>query len=804
MPIPKPKKGQSQTAFMAECMHEASKNESRPNEQNVAICLGAWRDEHGGSAPKKSAEQIKAIIERCKALLERDPSLAMVVRLAADDAPEPEEGEGEIDFMERCRDELADTVDDEEEIEEICEMAWEDYAERSAKSIVHKQHELDVVGMEFILSDETPDRMGEVVMSAGWDVESFKRNPIALFSHDPKFVIGKWANLRVDGTQLKGHLQLAPKGISSRIDEIIALVDAGILKAVSVGFRPLKSEPLNENARGVDAMFGPQRYLKQELVETSLVAIPANPNALAVAKSLNISPATIDLVFAGKGESRTGIKRRGLDGGKAETISRTGKGSAMSLAQRITDIEAAIIAKKEALDAHWKAVDDSNVTDAQVEAGTKLNSEIAQLTKQHEALIESEKLLASSSNDGATNGHTRSRALAPYVPEKTGASNGKGPTTFTRSTPGGKELDPLDYLIRSGTVAFRAKVWGVTHEVARERIYGDDEATKVVTDIVMRAPSAPALTTVTGWAAELVHQIYADLMPLLMPNAIFTRLSAKGLTLNFGAAGKIIIPTRSRTPTIAGSFVGEGLAIPVRQGAFTSQALTPKKMAVITTWTREMSDHSTPAIEGVLREAIQQDTSVAMDSVLLDTNAATTIRPAGLLNGVSATGATAGGGIAAIIGDITALVNAISTATYGNLRSPVWLANQTDMLRAGLLTAANTGIFPFREEIARGTLANIPIIDSATVTAKTLILVDAADFVSVGGDAPRFEISDQATLHMEDTTPLELVGTGTPGTVAAPQRSLWQTDSLALRLVLPTNWLQRRAGTVAYTTNVTW
>jgi len=125
------------------------------------------------------------------------------------------------------------------------------------------------------------------------------------------------------------------------------------------------------------------------------------------------------------------------------------------------------------------------------------------------------------------------------------------------------------------------------------------------------------------------------------------------------------------------------------------------------------------------------------------------------------------------------------------------------MLRASLLTAANTGIFPFRDEIRGGTLNTIPIIDSATVPAKTLILVDAADFVVVGGGAPRMEISDQATLHMEDTTPLDLVS-GSPGTAASPQRSLFQTDSLALRMVLPLNWTQRRAGTVAWTQNVTW
>jgi hypothetical protein len=122
------------------------------------------------------------------------------------------------------------------------------------------------------------------------------------------------------------------------------------------------------------------------------------------------------------------------------------------------------------------------------------------------------------------------------------------------------------------------------------------------------------------------------------------------------------------------------------------------------------------------------------------------------------------------------------------------------MLRASMLNT--NGLFPFRAEIAGGSLMNIPIIDSGTVTAKTLILVDAADFVVVGGDAPRMEMSDQATLHMEDTNPADLVIS--PSTVAAPQRSLFQTDSLALRMVMPLNWVQRRAGTIAWTQNVTW
>jgi HK97 family phage prohead protease/HK97 family phage major capsid protein len=704
---------------------------------------------------------------------------------------EPDDGESYSDFMDRCGDEVGD--------DDVCQMIWDESdnsdGDRSAQGVKFKTNESGSTGDEFILSDETPDRMDDIILADGWDLAHFKNNPIALFNHQSNFPIGKWKNLRVENKQLRGYLELAPQGTSERIDEIRKLRDAGILRAVSVGFRPIETKARKETDYGVF-------FVKTELVETSLVSVPANPNALAVAKSLKISPATFDLVFAEQGKRNTGSVRRGFTGEHASR-SRTRKGNAMDgLAQRITDLETQIVVKREELQAHLEKMDNSNVSDTDIETNSKLRTDLTQLEKLHDELIGSEKLLAKTVDNNG--GGSRQRSLSTTV--IVGGERDRERVAAFTSVNKKKDLDLLDYVVRGATVAVIAKVTGKSVEETRQRIYGDDDGTKAMVEIVTRAAAAPAMTTVTGWAAELAQTTYADLMPLLMPKAILTRIAPYGLTLGFGTAGRIVIPTRSRTPTLAGSFVGEGMAIPVRQGAFTSQTLTPKKMAVISTWTREMGDHSVPAIEGLIRQAIQEDTSVAIDSVLLDANPATTIRPAGLLNGVAALPPTALGGnpINAFVGDLTNLISAISGATFGNLRSPVWLANQTDMLRASLLNAMNTGIFPFRAEIAGGTLNTIPIIDSATVPAKTLILVDAADFVVVGGDAPRMEMSDQATLHMEDTTPLDLVSSGSPGTVASPQRSLFQTDSLALRMVMPLNWLQRRAGTVAWVQGVNW
>jgi hypothetical protein len=86
-----------------------------------------------------------------------------------------------------------------------------------------------------------------------------------------------------------------------------------------------------------------------------------------------------------------------------------------------------------------------------------------------------------------------------------------------------------------------------------------------------------------------------------------------------------------------------------------------------------------------------------------------------------------------------------------------------------------------------------------------VIAVDAADFATALGDAPRFAVSTEATLHEEDTTPLAL-GTGTQGSgvLAVPMRSLFQTDAVAIRMSLYVSWAMRRASMVQAITTVIW
>lgn len=706
------------------------------------------------------------------------------------DAPEPDPGESFDDFMDRCEDETGGDT-------EACQVAWEDrkaapMTEKRAKpaGVIHKTHAAEVEDFEFILSDESIDRMGDVIMLDGWKLAAFRKNPIALFGHNSSFPIGTWKNIRVEGEALRAKLELAPEGTSDRIDEIRRLVAAKILKATSVGFKPIKYEPIDPE----DPWAG-YKFLEHELVETSVVSVPANPNALAVAKSLNVSDATLALVFAKHGkEDADGIVRRS-SGKHADMQRRTERQRAMTPSQRIKEINSELAVLRASLQQHFDNLDDSDVSDEDMKKTNDLSTQIKKKETQRESFIEME------------------RALGLATTEETAAHEIRMPTRKIDAPTAGRVYPeikaphhPGDYVWKSLVVLTKLQAdryrKSTALDVLRDTV-GENEKVRAVFDqLIGKAASVPALTTTTGWAAELVRTDIQGWLDQLSPVSVLPRLISRGITFQFGTNGIISIPMRAATPTVAGSFVGEGAPIPVRQAAFTAQQLVPKKLAVISTFSREISEHSDPQIEGILREAIIDDTAVAVDSVLLDAGAATAVRPAGLRNGVATLTPTAGGGFAAVVGDVKQLAAALVASTNGNLRAPVWLMSPVLELALGLTVLPN-GAWAFPELKSGGTFMGWPTIVSPSVTADTLYLVDAADFASASGD-PRFDLSDQATVHMDDTTPLAISSTGTPNVVAAPVRSFWQTDTLGIRMTQQMNWLMRRAGMISYVTGVTW
>jgi hypothetical protein len=133
------------------------------------------------------------------------------------------------------------------------------------------------------------DRYHEVIEPAGWRLESYRRNPVFQNAHnygDILFTLGKALCTEVrmvnGGPALFQRIQFATE-VNPVARIAYGLYKGGFLNAVSVGFIPLRWEDGTHGTNGTDATARPRRrYLEQELLEVSAVAIPANPDALAL------------------------------------------------------------------------------------------------------------------------------------------------------------------------------------------------------------------------------------------------------------------------------------------------------------------------------------------------------------------------------------------------------------------------------------------------------------------------------------------------------------------------------------------
>ena len=168
--------------------------------------------------------------------------------------------------------------------------------------------------LDFIASTATLDRYREVIEPDGWRLDAYRRNPVFQNAHnygDILFTLGKAVVTEVrqvgERKALCQRIQFATE-VNPVARIAYGLYRGGFLNAVSVGFIPLRWEEPD----GMTGATGPRRrFLEQELLEVSAVAIPANPDALALGlKSGAVSKgdleATVDLLRALVGATQAG------------------------------------------------------------------------------------------------------------------------------------------------------------------------------------------------------------------------------------------------------------------------------------------------------------------------------------------------------------------------------------------------------------------------------------------------------------------------------------------------------------------
>lgn len=159
--------------------------------------------------------------------------------------------------------------------------------------------------VRFVISTDAIDRQRDVIAQGGWQVDNYLKNPVVLFSHDYNALpVARATSLAVHGNKLVAEAQFVEKDIYPFAETVYQMVKHGYLRATSVGFAPKKFS-YNSERSGVD-------YAEQELLEFSIVPVPANPEALmaASADGIDLAPLKewVTDVLKGGGE-RMGLSK---------------------------------------------------------------------------------------------------------------------------------------------------------------------------------------------------------------------------------------------------------------------------------------------------------------------------------------------------------------------------------------------------------------------------------------------------------------------------------------------------------------
>jgi hypothetical protein len=137
------------------------------------------------------------------------------------------------------------------------------------------------------ISDSTVDRMGDTISPTGWLLDNFVKGGSVLWAHkSDELPIGKPINTYVKDGALWSLAQYPTKEEYALGDTVYKLIVGGYLRGSSIGMKPKRYELAVERDDG-ESFFPPINFLEQELLEFSMTPVPANPNALSQAKSVD-------------------------------------------------------------------------------------------------------------------------------------------------------------------------------------------------------------------------------------------------------------------------------------------------------------------------------------------------------------------------------------------------------------------------------------------------------------------------------------------------------------------------------------
>lgn len=571
-----------------------------------------------------------------------------------------------------------------------------------------------------------------------------------LWQHDKATPIGQVLSAKVTSEGIAIRAQIA-KGVLPKIEEAWALIKSGLVRGLSIGFRPLATPTRIGQTSGV-------RIASWEWLELSAVTVPANAaTTITAIKSYDtghVAPAGHPPHAAGSTQSA-----------RMKPIADRVKANAATLKTKT--------ARLEELDAL------ETIDDAQREERDTLVEEVKDLTAEAERLEVMEKAQMRQARP----------ALAPM------RSAGSTMTAETIEVVPAK-LPPGIGFARMAMVKMAAYKTGESPLAIAKARYPDFTPLHLFFKGAVDPGQAGGATS-PSWGGELSNPetLVSEFIEYLRPQTIIGRIpNLRRIPFNVRITGQSGGGT--------GYWVGEAKAKPVTSFGFLETFHYWHKAAAIAVLTEELARFSSPSAEALVRDALAGAVIERLDTDFIDPDKASATgnaaSPASVLNGTTPL-TTAGTDADSVSTDVAALAQTFIDVNI-DLSSAVLIMPPGVALKLALMRNANgVRVFP---DITRngGTLEGFPVVTSqyaaqiGSPNSNILAMISAQDIYLSDDGQVTVDVSREASIEMSNTPEDE------SGTVV----SMFQTNQIALRAERFITWSKRRTNAARYVAGVNY
>jgi HK97 family phage major capsid protein len=582
-----------------------------------------------------------------------------------------------------------------------------------------------------------------------------------------------------DGIFVEGYFAEIPEpaSLKDQLDRVYALVKNKLVRGLSIGWSPKEFVTI----KGSNAV----RWVKWGWHELSAVAIPMNSEATI----LNVKEMDLQSLAA-SGDMAKATESKATTVPASRATSKAIKMSAVNVKEQIAAFEAKRAANAAAMDAIMaKTVEETRSTST--EEAAEFDALQAENDRIDADLVRWRKMDKSQA--------VADRATAVEIP----ASAGTDEAQSLKLRAGDGVLRPNAALPPGIGMARYVKAFAFAkgnYSQAMEYAKQWDTSTPEV-GLALKTAISAGTTTDSVWAGPLVYaqDFPAAFLDYLRPQTIIGKIT--GMTQ---VPFNIRYGIQDGASTVA--WVGQGAPKPVSKLTFTSGSLGFAKAAGIVVITQELARFSSPSAELKVRNDLTKQMIQFLDQQFIDPSVAavSNVSPASVLNGASNVrqAAAAWTSMANVLTDVKAFL-ATFAANEISLTGAYWIMTPDTALSLSLLltTGGNDFAFPTLS-VNGGTWLGLPVIVSNGVphstSAGAIVALVVPEHIYMADDgAIAIDTSVEASLQM-DTAPTNNSATPTATSLV----SMFQTNSIAIRVERVINWARARAYGAGYIDNM--